>query len=496
MSFTTGESSTTQEMRFRPTLDMGLIDDDSNDSMQSMSLASNLSFEDGTQAITVVYRQETNVAQVALLSFLGRGTFGTVYKGRLIKQEGTRYTLVGDPIAVKLMQRRSSDLEDVKKELAVMKRIGNYEHSSCTANILCYSDVFMTSPMKLDGDIMSRSYVCMVMDLIDGIDMQQWVNQIMHDEEKIPRYELVRQLYLQLARALAHIHRHGVAHGDIKPANIMISNEGEAYLVDFGLSCLLQECRKNTNGDGSLLGTPMYLPPDRERFKYRITVEAVQTYDVWALGFSFYSLIHGTDPIPPMSASLESCNVLPIVSDNQPLNWALASSLTRATSERGTAKEICTLLDTSASILAFRDFLTFWRSPFILFAGATLRGVLDGFDTLKRLSSRVYFLFADERGNRRSLASSSLRMVIKSTTEPSLRAIVPVPVKSKRVTRGWNAKTTRNAERWYHHPVTVQMVGVPPSCRMVQYQYPDKYVRHAMIFAPDDKGLYFLVALY
>ncbi len=51
------------------------------------------------------------------------------------------------------------------------------------------------------------------------------------------RYEdIVCELMLQLARGLAHAHHHGIVHSDLKPANVLIGDDGQARLVDFNVA--------------------------------------------------------------------------------------------------------------------------------------------------------------------------------------------------------------------------------------------------------------------
>lgn len=133
--------------------------------------------------------------------------------------------------------------------------------------------------------------------------------------DQIPRplpSRRVLRIGLGLARGLATAHRHGVLHRDIKLANVMLSEEdGEAKLVDFGLAKLVGQARPRIvpdddspfiehtpfaphvshTGDGSVLGTPLYLAPE-----LWLGDPATARSDVYALGVTLFMLASGQPP--------------------------------------------------------------------------------------------------------------------------------------------------------------------------------------------------------
>jgi serine/threonine protein kinase len=101
----------------------------------------------------------------------------------------------------------------------------------------------------------------------------------------------------QIADALAAAHAHGVIHGDLKPANVMVTPEGTAKVMDFGLARRLSA--SNSTGDGaagstsaSLSGTPRYLAPERARGE-----PLSSAADVFALGLMLYEMVTGREAI-------------------------------------------------------------------------------------------------------------------------------------------------------------------------------------------------------
>jgi len=103
--------------------------------------------------------------------------------------------------------------------------------------------------------------------------------------------EAVR-LLLPIAKALAYAHRRNIVHRDVKPSNILITDEGEPMLSDFGVAKILQaEETQELTGTGVGIGTPEYMAP--EQFKGGpIDGRA----DIYALGVVFYETLTGRRP--------------------------------------------------------------------------------------------------------------------------------------------------------------------------------------------------------
>ena len=95
---------------------------------------------------------------------------------------------------------------------------------------------------------------------------------------------------VEVASALATAHARGVVHRDITPANIMLTPAG-AKVVDFGISALIGQC--DATPDGSLLGTPAYLAPERLGGG-----QVLPATDVYALGLLLYRLLTARLPWP------------------------------------------------------------------------------------------------------------------------------------------------------------------------------------------------------
>ena len=136
------------------------------------------------------------------------------------------------------------------------------------------------------------------MELIDGISIDRYCEQ--HNLDLIARVNLIRQL----CQAVQSAHQHLIIHRDIKPSNILVNEQGEPKLLDFGIARTLtssKESNSNTQ-DISQLFSPRYASPEQVR---GLTVSI--TTDVYSLGLLMYELLAGNSPYQRI-ASNEASN--------------------------------------------------------------------------------------------------------------------------------------------------------------------------------------------
>ncbi len=97
------------------------------------------------------------------------------------------------------------------------------------------------------------------------------------------------QIIMSVGVALAHAHRAGIVHRDVKPSNVMLTDDGRTVLTDFGLATVLDQTRMTV--EGSSAGTPSYMAPEQamgERGDHRA--------DIYSLGIMAYELLAGERP--------------------------------------------------------------------------------------------------------------------------------------------------------------------------------------------------------
>lgn len=124
----------------------------------------------------------------------------------------------------------------------------------------------------------------LVMELIEGKPL----STIIRERAPLPAEEVTEILY-QAAIALQAAHDAGVVHRDVKPANIVVDDEGYARLTDFGISRALSGASLTQTGE--VLGTPHYLAPEQAQGK-----PAGPASDVYALAVVGYEMLTGTRP--------------------------------------------------------------------------------------------------------------------------------------------------------------------------------------------------------
>jgi serine/threonine protein kinase/formylglycine-generating enzyme required for sulfatase activity len=99
------------------------------------------------------------------------------------------------------------------------------------------------------------------------------------------------ELLLPISRALAYAHKRGVIHRDVKPANILITDEGIPMLSDFGIAKIMEsKATTQLTGTGMGIGTPEYMSPEQWQGK------VVPQTDIYSLGVMLYELVTGKRP--------------------------------------------------------------------------------------------------------------------------------------------------------------------------------------------------------
>ncbi|QDT09318.1 serine/threonine-protein kinase [Planctomycetes bacterium K23_9] len=115
----------------------------------------------------------------------------------------------------------------------------------------------------------------------------------------LDRNALTTWIFVRLASALAHSHARGILHGDLKPSNVLIRNDGEPALLDFNLAQSL-----NHNLSRVVGGTLPYMAPESYRSFLLQESEAVKESDIYALGVMMFQFVTGRLPhtTPPSMA--------------------------------------------------------------------------------------------------------------------------------------------------------------------------------------------------
>jgi len=204
-----------------------------------------------------------------LLSKLGSGAMATVFKARQLSLDRI--------VAIKVLPKKfSENPEYVERFYKEGKAAAKLNHP----NIVQAIDV---------GE--ANGYHYFVMEYVEGHRLYDEVMQN-QAEGKVCSEARALEVIIQIARALDHAHSHGLIHRDVKPKNIMITNEGVAKLADMGLARAAADAEAALAEAGRAYGTPYYISPEQIRGEVNIDFRS----DIYSLGATFYHLVTGKVP--------------------------------------------------------------------------------------------------------------------------------------------------------------------------------------------------------
>lgn len=136
------------------------------------------------------------------------------------------------------------------------------------------------------GEHHSEEYL--VMEYIHGRTLREYMEA--NNNQPLPVSEALR-LALQLCDALVYCHEHGVFHRDIKPENIMVQDDGNIKIIDFGIALLEGARRVTWRGLTGMVGTPDYMSPEQLKGE-----RGAAASDIYAVGIVLYEMLCGRTP--------------------------------------------------------------------------------------------------------------------------------------------------------------------------------------------------------
>jgi WD40 repeat protein len=218
--------------------------------------------EDGSVA------EPRRIGRYEILEEIGRGGFAVVYRAR--------DTVLDRIVALKVLHPQLTiDSKFIQRFYQEARTAAGLHHP----NIVTVHEV---------GEDQGLHYLAMA--LLPGRTLDEWLDRV---KGPLPPGQVV-SITVQIASALDLIHQRGLMHRDVKPNNIMVDEEGQATLLDFGIVRAAEGTRLTTTM--TLLGTPEYMSPEQARGE-----EMDARSDVYALGVVVYQMCTGREPFSATS---------------------------------------------------------------------------------------------------------------------------------------------------------------------------------------------------
>ena len=203
-----------------------------------------------------------------ILKLIGGGGMSNVYLAHDI--------ILSRDVAIKILRYDLSNEEELHRR---------FQREALSATSLTNPNIVSIYDVGEDGDM---HYI--VMEYIKGKTLKQYI-------QEFSPLSAARSVHImkQLTSAIAHAHENGIIHRDIKPQNILMDEEGNVKITDFGIATSLGATSfTQTN---SVIGTVHYLSPEQARGGV-----ATMKSDIYALGIVFYELLTGELPFSGESA--------------------------------------------------------------------------------------------------------------------------------------------------------------------------------------------------
>ena len=216
-------------------------------------------------------RRSSTIPGYQLLGKLGKGAMATVYKARQLSLDRI--------VAVKVLPKRMSENPEF---------VDRFYKEGRAAARLSHNNIVQAIDVGSTPD----DFHFFVMEYVEGKTLYDYMQPPpVGDGRNFAEAEAL-DITIQIADALAHAHKRGLIHRDVKPKNIILTPNGVAKLTDLGLARDLDDKHAAESEAGKAYGTPYYISPEQIRGDVDIDFRA----DIYSLGATMYHLVTGNPP--------------------------------------------------------------------------------------------------------------------------------------------------------------------------------------------------------
>ncbi len=191
---------------------------------------------------------------------IGAGGMADVYKGR--------DTMLNRYVAIKVLKK------EFREDATFVKKFRSEAQAAAgllNPNIVNVYDV---------GE--DRGLYYMVMELVEGITLKEYIDR----KKRLSAREVI-SIAIQMCSGIEEAHKHHIIHRDIKPQNIIISNDGKVKVTDFGIARMVTSTTTTTVAMGSV----HYTSPEQARGGY-----SDEKSDIYSIGITLYEMVTGQVP--------------------------------------------------------------------------------------------------------------------------------------------------------------------------------------------------------
>lgn len=224
-----------------------------------------------------------NLGKYEIIDRIGRGGMAEVYRGYHAALD--RY------VAIKLLHSFLADDPEFKER---------FEREARSVARLKHPNIVQVYDFEHDAE--SDSYY-MVMEFINGPTLKDRLFDLSAEGSRLPITEAVR-IVKMAAHALAYAHERKMIHRDVKPANLMLDEDGRVVLTDFGIAKIVTGA--HITASGGMIGTPAYMAPEQG-----LGQAGDERSDIYSLGVILYQLVTGRLPFDantPLAIILKHVN--------------------------------------------------------------------------------------------------------------------------------------------------------------------------------------------